>query len=139
MRQFLFLDRSDEPVKLAISRLQEGQLIVQMAVNGAFNGFGANPDHVASTQRGQKTEQETSEAPKCHDATRPCVSGWHGFSEQAAMIDLVFPHLLQRGYNVRKQPASHPYLRAVDANSAKLSGVIDLENTPNGKSRVVFT
>ena len=55
------------------------------------------------------------------------------------MIDLVFPHLLQSGYNVRKQPASHPYLRAVDANSAKLSGVIDLENTPNGKSRVLFT
>ncbi len=54
------------------------------------------------------------------------------------MIDLVFPHFLKSGYYVRKQPASHPYLRAVDTNSAKLTGVIDLEDTPNGKRRVVF-
>ena len=55
------------------------------------------------------------------------------------MIDLVFPHLLKSGHDVRKQPASHPYLRSVDANSAKLARVIDLENTPNGEGWVVFT
>lgn len=126
-------------MKLGISCLQESQLIFQMAVNGALHGFGTNPDHVAPTKRGQEAEQKTSEAPKRHDPTRLCVSGWHGFSEQAAMIDLVFPHLLKSAHDVRKQPAGHPYLRSVDANSAKLTGVIDLENTPNGESWIVFT
>gem|GEM_PF-6019762 len=113
-------------------------MISQMAVNGAFNSFGANPDHVASAERGQKTENETSKAPKCHYATRFRFSGWHGVPEPAAMINFVFPHFLKSGHDLRKQPASHPYLRSVDTNSAKFTGVIDLENTPNGKSWVVF-
>src|SRR6218665_136160 len=138
MREFLHLYGSNQPMQFRIDCLQECQLVLQVAVNGALDGFRADPDHVAAAKRCQKTKHIPTKAPERHDAARSCLSRRHCIPEQAAMIYFIVSHLLKCRDNIRKQATCHPDLRTINANGAEFASMIDLENAPNRKSKIAF-
>lgn len=80
-------------------------------MDGAFNSFGTDPNHVTSTNRRQKSQEIAPNAPKRHDT---------------AVLDLIVPIFTKSGNHVRIKEAGNSNLSRINPDSAKLAGVIDL-------------
>ena len=133
MRLFLLLDGKDQAVQLAISRREKPELIFEVPVHRAFDGFRANPHHALAHQRGQSPKDKSTEAPKCHNPAGTRLTRRHCRPEQPAVLDFIAAHLLKGRHDGRKQPSGQRNLCAIDANGAELAGMIDREDPPNSQ------
>ena len=124
VRQLLLADRQDDVAQLRIARLQEMQLVVEMAMHRRLDRRGADPDRLAAHQRG---EEPSSQPPQLHsDMIRHGRELRSGMAPRnaAQWLLLVRQHLAQGRHDVGIAPRRHRDLRRIDADRAELAGVV---------------
>ena len=121
-------------MQLPVALGQKPELVVQMPMNRRFHGCGAGPDSLSPQEGHQEAEQPSAAAPQLHDATGPGVPRRHRGLKRGTMFPFMRQHARERRHNVRAKTRRHDDLRGIDADRAKLSRMIDLDDPGYGTS-----
>src|SRR5580704_5929195 len=133
MGDFLFLYRENERMQTLVAIAQKAELILKMSMHRGLDGGRANPNSLPAQQRRYETEHKPAVAPQRHDAARTRASLRHRFPKQRAVPDLARKGLLQEGDHVGIDAPGNQCLATVDAYGPVLAGMIDLEDSGDGK------
>ncbi|HVL77869.1 MAG TPA: hypothetical protein VM346_01125 [Sphingomicrobium sp.] len=128
-------DLRDDVGSFRIGLPQRLQLMAEVGEDHAFDRFGGERDCASSDNACHKSEHETAEAAQMKAAAALNAAPIQFCSKQGAMLPLVHNDFIELGDEPRSAPLGNPALRSVNAHSAVLAGVINLEHHLSGGAR----
>ena len=129
MLLFFADDRTKRRRRLCVERIEDPELLVHVPKDDALDRDGRGGDGLASGEAGERTKDEAAQtAPEIAPAATSAATG-ELFGETRTVPTLVREEMVDLLHHVRRSPAGEPPLRAIDADGAMFTRVIDLHHS----------
>ena len=121
-------DGGDGCNRSSIAVLQGGELLLQVPKNYALHSHGCSRNGVAPKKAGQQSQSVPTQPAKPVTAATRLATTSQLSAEDEAMPKLVRPKFRKRADVITSREPSHENLARVDADSAVLARMVDLDD-----------
>lgn len=136
MAFFLFLDGGDDGREFGVGTARvsakPSQLVIQVAVDGALDGLGADKDTGAAQQARHQAQREAAKAPEPHQPTRASSAGRHQGEKHLFVAAFMRQQVGEFGRKIGTTQAGGGDLGGVNPHRTVLAAMIDLQDAGDG-------